>query len=285
MWYHLLDETLSNIRHSGFVSLLSVVIIAFTIAITSALVLVGNYLKQEVEDLKDEPAIIVFLKDSLDDSTATGKELQSRIQADRRIASVTYVSKVEALTRTKKAFGELGEIIMQGFEDINPLPASLEVHLEADFLNREVLKQLVAQIQSFPEVEDVTYEQFSSDFIRKAELVILGFSGLMGGASVIIVSFSIMLTTYFRRQEIQVVRLIGATRWYIRIPLILQGIFLGFTGSLSGVVFFYIIFRLFTPRLGDLEFLPFNQLILILLGGALLGLLGSVLPVHKYLNV
>ncbi|MCH8293152.1 hypothetical protein IH992_18845 [Candidatus Poribacteria bacterium] len=258
-------------------------IIAFTIAITSALVLVGNYLKQEVEDLKDEPAIIVFLKDSLDDSA--GKELQSRIQADRRIASVTYVSKAEALTRTKKAFGELGEIIMQGFEDINPLPASLEVHLEADFLNREVLKQLVAQIQSFPEVEDVTYEQFSSDFIRKAELVILGFSGLMGGASVIIVSFSIMLTTYFRRQEIQVVRLIGATRWYIRIPLILQGIFLGFTGSLSGVVCFYIIFRLFTPRLGELEFLPFNQLIFILLGGVLLGLLGSVLPVHKYLNV
>jgi len=283
MWYHLLDETLSNIRHSGFVSLLSVVIIAFTIAITSALVLVGNYLKQEVEDLKDEPAIIAFLKDSLDDSA--GKELQSRIQADRRIASVTYVSKAEALTRTKKAFGELGEIIMQGFEDINPLPASLEVHLEADFLNREVLKQLVAQIQSFPEVEDVTYEQFSSDFIRKAELVILGFSGLMGGASVIIVSFSIMLTTYFRRQEIQVVRLIGATRWYIRIPLILQGIFLGFTGSLSGVVCFYIIFRLFTPRLGELEFLPFNQLIFILLGGVLLGLLGSVLPVHKYLNV
>ena len=283
MWYHLLDETLSNIRHSGFVSLLSVVIIAFTIAITSALVLVGNYLKQEVEDLKDEPAIIVFLKDSLDDSA--GKDLQTRIQADRWIASVTYVSKAEALTRTRKAFGDLGEIIMQGFEDINPLPASLEVHLEADFLNREVLKQLVAQIQSFPGVEDVTYEQFSSDFIRKAELVILGFSGLMGGASVIIVSFSIMLTTYFRRQEIQVVRLIGATRWYIRIPLILQGIFLGFTGSLSGVVCFYIIFRLFTPRLGELEFLPFNQLILILLGGALLGLLGSVLPVHKYLNV
>jgi len=283
MWYHLLDETLSNIRHSGFVSLLSVVIIAVTIAITSALVLVGNYLKQEVKDLKDEPAIIVFLKDSLDDSA--GKGLQTRIRADRQIASVTYVSKAEALTRTKKAFGDLGEIIMQGFEDINPLPASLEVHLEADFLNREVLKQLVAQIQSFPEVEDVTYEQFSSDFIRKAELVILGFSGLMGGASVIIVSFSIMLTTYFRRQEIQVVRLIGATRWYIRIPLILQGIFLGFTGSLSGVVCFYIIFRLFTPRLGELEFLPFNQLIFILLGGVLLGLLGSVLPVHKYLNV
>ena len=283
MWYHLLDETLSNIRHSAFVGLLSVVIIMFTIAIASALVLIGNYLKQEVEDLKDEPAIIAFLEDSLDGSA--GKNLQVRVQADRRIASVTYVSKAEALTRSKEAFGELGEIIMQGFEDINPLPASLEIHLEEGFLNREILKQLAAQIQSFPEVEDVTYEQFSSDFIRKAELVILGFSGLMGGASIIIVSFSIMLTTYFRRQEIQVVRLIGATQWYIRIPLILQGIFLGFTGSLLGVVGFYIIFRLFTPALGELEFLPFNQLILILLGGILLGLLGSVLPVHKYLNV
>ena len=102
----------------------------------------------------------------------------------------------------------------------------------------EKLAQHVTQIRSFNQVEDVKYEQEASEFIRRLEMVLLGLGGLMGGASVIIVCFSIMLTAYFRREEIRVMRLVGATYWYIRVPLIAQGVFLGFIGSLSGVVSF-----------------------------------------------
>jgi cell division transport system permease protein len=283
MWYHLLDEAFSNIKHSRFVSLLCIVIITLTIAITSALVLMSTYLRQEVEVLKDEPAIIVFLKETTDESAR--RTLQQQIAKHSRIKSVTYISKADALTRSKEAFGELAALITESFDDLNPLPASLEVHVEAAFLNREMLAELASQFSTFSEVEDVTYEQFSSDFIRKAEWVILGFSGLMGGTSVVIVCFSTMLAAYFRREELRVVRLMGATRWYIRIPLILQGVFLGFIGSLAGIGGFYALFRFFTPRLGDLAFLSLSQLALIVLGGVLLGLLGSLLPLNKYVNV
>ena len=280
---YLLEESFSNIRHGGFVSFLSIVIITLTVTIGSALILIGNYLRREIEDLKDKPALIVFLKDSVGESQ--GREFRSQIEKIDWAATVTYVSKEEALARGEEMFGAFGKILTEGFADSNPFPASLEIYIRETLLPSEKLLQHVSQIRSFSQVEDVKYEQESSEFIRKVEKILLGLGGLMGGASVIIVCFSIMLTAYFRREEIRVMRLVGATYWYIRVPLIAQGVFLGFIGSLSGIVSFYTLFRIFVPRISEVQFIPLDQLGLILLGGILLGLLGSIAPIRRYVNV
>ncbi len=282
MWY-LFEESFSNIRHGGFVSFLSIVIITLTVTIGSALILIGNYLRGEIEDLKDKPAMIVFLTDNVGESE--GREFRSQIEKIDWAATVTYVSKEQALARGEEMFGEFGKTLTEGFADSNPFPASLEIYIEDTFLPSEKLLQHVSQIESFAQVESVKYEQESSEFIRKVEMALLGLGGLMGGASVIIVCFSIMLTAYFRREEIRVMRLVGATYWYIRVPLIAQGVFLGFIGSLSGIISFYTLFRIFVPRITEIQFIPFDQLGLILLGGILLGLLGSIAPIRRYVNV
>lgn len=281
---YLLEESFSNIRHGGFVSFLSIVIITLTVTIGSALILIGNYLRSEVDAIKDKAAIIVFLKDSVGESE--GKEFRSQIEKLDWASSVVYVSKKEALARGERMFGELGKILTEGLAaDSNPLPASLEIYIQETLMEQDKLSQLASQLWAFPEVEDVKPEQASSEFIRKVETVLMGLGGLMGAASVIIVCFSIMLTAYFRREEIRVMRLVGATYWYIRIPLIAQGVFLGFIGSLSGIISFYILFRLFIPRITNIQFIPLDQLGLILLGGILLGLLGSIAPIRRYVNV
>ena len=283
MWY-LFEESFSNIRHGGFVSFLSIIIITLTVTIGSALILIGNYLQSEIEDLKDKPAIIVFLKDTVGESE--GLEFRSQIEKLDWASSVVYVSKKDALARGEEMFGELGKTLTEGFADSNPLPASLEIYIDETLLEPGKLSQLAAQLWSFThQVEDVRYEQESSEFIRKVEMVLMGLGALMGAASVIIVCFSIMLTAYFRREEIRVMRLVGATYWYIRVPLIAQGVFLGFIGSLTGIISFYTLFRLFIPRISEIQFIPLDQLGLILLGGILLGLLGSVAPIRKYVNV
>ena len=282
MWY-LFEESFSNIRHGGFVSFLSIVIITLTVTIGSALILIGNYLRGEIEDLKDKPAMIVFLTDSVGESE--GREFRSQIEKIDWAATVTYVSKEEALARGEEMFGAFGKTLTEGFADSNPFPASLEIYIEDTLLPSEKLLQHADQIRSFAQVEDVKYEQESSEFIRKVEMLLLGLGGLMGGASVIIVCFSIMLTAYFRREEIRVMRLVGATYWYIRVPLIAQGVFLGFIGSLSGIVSFYTLFRIFVPRISEMKFIPLDQLGLILLGGILIGLLGSIAPIRRYVNV
>ena len=282
MWY-LFEESFSNIRHGGFVSFLSIVIITLTVTIGSALILIGNYLREEIEGLKDKAAMIVFLKDSVGESQ--GREFRSQIEKIDWAATVTYVSKEEALARGEEMFGEFGKTLTQGFADSNPFPASLEIYITDTLLPPERLAQHASQIESFSQVEDVKYEQETSEFIREVERVLLGVGGLMGGASVVIVCFSIMLTAYFRREEIRVMRLVGATYWYIRVPLIAQGVFLGFIGSLSGIVSFYTLFSIFVPRIGEIRFIPLDQIGLIVLGGVLLGLLGSVAPIRRYVNV
>ena len=282
MWY-LFEESFSNIRHGGFVSFLSIVIITLTVVIGSALILIGNYLREQIEGLKDKPAMIVFLKDSVGESQ--GQEFRSQIEKIDWAATVTYVSKEEALARGEEMFGDFGKTLTEGFADSNPFPASLEIYITDTLLPPEKLAQHVIQIRSFSQVEDVTYKQEASEFIRRMEMILLGLGGLMGGASVIIVCFSIMLTAYFRREEIRVMRLVGATYWYIRVPLIAQGVFLGFIGSLTGIVSFYTLFRIFVPRISEIKFIPFDQLGLILLGGVLLGLLGSIAPIRRYVNV
>ena len=283
MWY-LFEESFSNIRHGGFVSLLSVVIVTLTVTIASALILIGNYLQGEIENLKDRPAIIIFLKDTIGESE--GQEFRSQIEKLDWASSVIYVSKKGALARSEEMFGDFGKTLTEGFSDSNPFPASLEIYIQETLLEPDKLSQFTAQLRSFThQVEDVTSEQASSEFIRNVEMVLTGLGGLMGAASVIIVCFSIMLTAYFRREEIRVMRLVGATYWYIRIPLIAQGVFLGFIGSFSGILSFYVLFRLFVPRITEIQFIPWDQLGLILLGGVLLGLLGSIAPIRRYVNV
>lgn len=282
MWY-LFEESFSNIRHGGFVSFLSIVIITLTVIIGSALILISNYLRAQIEGLKDKPAMIVFLKDSVGESQ--GREFRSQIEKIDWAATVTYVSKEEALAKGEEMFGEFGKTLTQGFADSNPFPASLEIYITDTLVAPEKLLQHVTQIRSFSQVEDVKYEEETSEFIRKMETVLLGLGGLMGGASVVIVCFSIMLTAYFRREEIRVMRLVGATYWYIRVPLIAQGVFLGLLGSLSGIASFYTLFRMFVPRISEMQFIPLDQLGLIILGGILLGLLGSVAPIRRYVNV
>ena len=282
MWY-LFEESFSNIRHGGFVSFLSIVIITLTVIIGSALILIGNYLRAQIEGLKDKPAMIVFLKDSVGESQ--GREFRSQIEKIDWASTVTYVSKEEALARGEEMFGEFGRVLTEGFADSNPFPASLEIYITDTLVAPEKLSQHVIQIRSFSQVEDVKYEEETSEFIRRVERILFGLGGLMGGASVVIVCFSIMLTAYFRREEIRVMRLVGATYWYIRVPLIAQGVFLGFIGSLAGIACFYTLFSIFVPRISEIRFIPLDQVGMIILGGVLLGLLGSVAPIRRYVNV
>ena len=142
---YMFAEALANIRHGWLISLLSVVIITLTISIASA-------------------------------------QLRSQVEKMRQTTSVVYVSMPEALARSEKAFGEFGSIVIEGLQESNPLPASLEIYVDEALLSRPMLEALAVQVKSLPGVEDVAYKQFNSDFMRKAETVTRGLSILMGGA-------------------------------------------------------------------------------------------------------
>ena len=277
---YILEEAMANLRYGGFINVLSLAIIALTIMILSAFILVVISIHGELVRLQQEPAIVVFLNDSVDTSSA--HQLQRQFEKLNHVRNVRYVSKQEALNRTYEIFGQGAEAIIEGFEAMNPLPASLEIQMDTTDLKH--IESLAEELRSYPGVEDVRYERSSTLFIRKAQLVLIGLSILLGSASVVIVWFSIMLTAHFRREEIWVMRMVGATYWFIRLPLILTGAMLGFFGSLLGLLAFYGLFRLFTAQLGDVAFLSTRWVFLILALGCFLGVIGGIAPVRRYVN-
>ena len=135
------------------------------------------------------------------------------------------------------------------------------------------------------QIDEVTYETLTSTFVHRAEIGIFGLSMVMSLASTIIVAFSIVLTVYFRREEIEILRLVGASSWYIGVPLVIQGGFLGGFGSLLGMLLSFLIFKSFTPEFEILSFIPFYQFALIVFAGTFFGSLASVFPTVKYTNV
>jgi len=280
---YLLDEALSDIKHGGLANFLSMFIIGVTIVILSTLILVGSYINTEVSQLKEEVAIVAFLKDN--SVLSDIENLRIQIEDLASVESVKYVSKKEALTRAREVFGEHGEIIIEGFRGVNPLPASFEIKVQSAALEPKTVEQIASQISSYEQIEDVSYEKSSSEFIRNAELLVTGIGFLLGCASIAVVCFSIMLTSYFRKEEIRIMRLVGATYWYIRLPLILQGIILGFLGTIIGLVIFYLIFQLFAVQFGTFSFLSLKQLLVVILIGTGLGLVGSLIPVGRHFKI
>jgi len=277
------EESVSNIRHGGIVSLLSIIIITLTVIILSNLTIIRNYLHKEIKTLKADAPIIAFLEDNLDIEILN--KLRIDLQRANEISNITYISKETALKKSQETFGKYSQAIMDGFADINPLPASFEIHLNEPILDPNSLPDIANWVGSLAGIEDVTYEQYSSNFVNKTETVILIFSILMGGSSIVIVSFSIMLTVYFRREEIKILRMVGAGHLYIILPLISQGIFLGFIGSILGLLGIYLIFYLLSQQIGDIEFMTSTQFLAIILIGTLLGFIGSLLPIKRYMEV
>lgn len=280
---YLIDETWLNLKQGGLVNLLSLLIVVVTILTLSTIFLVGSYIHSEVSQLKEKPVIVAFLKNSINSSEIY--KLCKSIEILSPVSSVKYISKKEALSRAKEVFGESGELILEGFKDINPLPASLEIGIKPELLEPEIVERVVTEISSYSQIEDISYEQSSSKFIKNAELLVTGLAVLLGGTSIAVVCFSIMLTSHFRQEEIRIMRLVGATYWYIRLPLIMQGVILGFLGTILGLGLFYWIFHLFTSQIGSLSFLSIEQIITIILIGTGLGLVGGLISGRKYSRI
>jgi len=233
-------ETFSNVRNSGVIGVLSITIVALTMMVFSLLLVITNYLNTQLETLKRSPFIVAFLEDDATD--ARRKEIQSKISALSQVSSVRYVSKEDALRRTKEMFGERRGVL-DGLEDSNPLPSSFEVEITDDSLNKVV--ELAEKISKFDGIEDIQHAAEASRFIKSAEMLILLIFTIMSLSSIIIIFFSIAITTYVRREEIRVMRFVGATNSFIRIPLLLQGILEGFIGSILGVSILYGLFNLY----------------------------------------
>lgn len=291
---YIVEDALTNLRRSGWGGVASVATIAVSFVIVGIFLIITGNLGALVADWKEQFQVTVFLED-----TITGDQLallRKRVQSERAVRSMTYTSKADALQQFKREM-QGKESLLEGLGE-NPIPASLQLRVHEAYQTPEALKQLTASLSRLEGVEDVMYGQEWVDRLSSVIQVLrlLGLSvGLaLGLASLLIVSNTIRLAVYARAEEIEVMRLVGATRLHIRLPFVLEGVIQGTLGAVLALLLLFGAYRAtlwqiqMTPGqifgMGVGSFLAPEWVLLLLLVGAGVGAFGSLISVGRFLR-
>lgn len=283
-----------NIRRSGWGGLASIGTIAVSFVIVGIFLIITGNLGAMVAEWKEQFQVTVFLEDGI-----TAEQLallKKRIQGEPAVKGLTYTSKEEALQSFKRELRGK-ESLLEGLGE-NPIPASLQLKIHQAYQTPEALRQFTAFLGRQDGVEDVMYGQEWVDRLNNAirMLRLLGLSvGLaLGMASLLIVSNTIRLAVYARAEEIEIMRLVGATKLHIRAPFLLEGLI---QGALGAGLALLLLFGAYQATLWQLQLTP-GQIFGIgvgsfldprwagamLLAGASVGAFGSLISVGRFLR-
>jgi cell division transport system permease protein len=277
----------SNLSTS-FAATMTVLIGMFLLGLLIAL---GSWVVSWSDHVKDQLQVKVFFAETVKPKqiNAVGGYLGT-LQTDGKIKDYQFVSRAEALHRMQKKYPELTADLPS-----NPLPDSYEITPK----HAEEVKQVSAAIrgQKFAGVDRVKDGQQTSKRIlqvaRVIEVVFLVAVVVLLAASVLLIANTIRLSIFSRRREIEVMKLVGATNWFVRGPFMVEGLLCGLVGALAAVVLLLIGKEAALPAIlghidssNDVKALGFTVTALILLGvGLVVGALGSGLTLRRYLKV
>lgn len=293
---HLLGETFLNFRRGGWGVIASIGAIAIAFLVTGIFLLLTLNLSTVVARWAEDFQVVVFLDDTITKKQRT--LVQKRLDGEMAVRDVTYLSKKEALADfRRKIRGQ--ESLLEGLKT-NPLPASFQLRIREQYQTADVLGHLAASLKRIEGVEDVLYGQEwverLTSLIEVMKILGIVIGGVLAVASLFIVANTIRMAVYARAQEIEIMRLVGATRAYIQIPLILEGALQGGLGAALALGLLYALFRGTLWQLGTTasmifagteltQFLEAEYRMAMVGLGALLGGVGSLVAVRRFLKV
>jgi cell division transport system permease protein len=281
-------EALLSFRRAPLLSALSVTTIAFSLFTIGLFGLVAVNLRQALRGLEERVEIVAFvLRGTPSETIAVASQ---DITAFPEVQDVNYVSEEEALRRARTELVEFRD----AYRDlqVNPLPASLEVRMKEGYRDAATVERVAQRLKGFGFIEDVRYGR---EWVQKLDYLrnITGLVGLVIGlafaaVAVVIIGVTIRLTILQRAREISIMRLVGATNWFIRGPFLLEGALKGLLGGLLSLALCYAGYLLFRDKSGGtlsgLVFFGPEQMTLIIIFGVLLGLCGSLVSVGRHLR-
>lgn len=288
-------RAVTNIRQNVFVNVVTIATITLALLIVALFLLVFVNLEGVAENWSERVQVTVYFDKELSAGEQSG--LRDKILALPGASRVTYVSREEALKRFKERLrGQ--ETILEG---VGPevLPTSFEITLKRASRDTQNVEGFVSALKQIPGIEEVQYgeewvRRFNS-FLNFMRLLGALLGGFLVVAVVFIVSNTIKLTIYARRDELDVMSLVGATRFFIKAPFLIEGLIQGVAGSLIAIVLLFGLyegflqnagsFLTFNPVASGLGFLPLEYLLGLLLAGALLGFIGSLTSLKRFINV
>jgi cell division transport system permease protein len=276
-----LREAANSWRRAPLLGVLGVATIAFSLFSLGLFGLVAVNIRQALAEVEARVEIRAFVSDSADDAIIL--EDASTLRRRPEVASVVYVSPQEALERARRELGEFRDVF-----DAAVLPASLEIRLREGQRDPTTVEAIAARVREIPYVEDVRYGE---EWVRKlarirsvAAATGLALGVLFATAAVIIVSATVRMSVLARAKEIQIMRLVGATDWFVRMPFLLDGVLKGVAGGALALLLTWLAHNLVSRLVVQTTFFSGETAALGVLAGATLGLLASALSVGRQLR-
>ncbi len=283
----LAGEAARDLRRAGRVGLSAILLITLSLAALGCFWLLSLNLGQAVAQWRERVRIIAYLRE--EPRPAAVDDLVARVQALGGAQRVRFVSRAEALSSLKRSLGVQASVV--DHLPRNPLPASVEVTPTPEAATPEGTRELVQRLAALPEVEEVQggaeWVDSLAQWQRLFEMTGLGVGAVLALAAILTVTTATTLVLHARRDEMEIMRLVGATETVIRLPLLLQGMAQGLLGAAAALAALVAAHTLVAPRVEPLltltlglsraVFLSAPQMLLLLAGGAMLGALGGLL--------
>lgn len=288
-------RALRNMRQWPFLCSAAILTMAVALATVATFFLVVVNVEQLAQRWTREVQVVAYLDQAPEQQKV--QPLIKQLKAFPEVISVTYISQKEAFKRFR---GQLGDeaSLLEGI-DSKLLPASFELGIRPEFRNQDGVNKVIEKLENTLDVDDLRYgqkwlERFNN-FVSMLHYVGLILGGFLLLAALFIVSNTIKLTLYARRDELEIMALVGATMRFIKVPFLLEGAIQGLLGGLISLVFLSLSFTFLisrslnsfwlTPTDFNLLFLTANQQLILVLSGVVLGTLGSLSSLRRFVRI
>ncbi len=288
---YFIKEGCQAIVSHGFMSFAAVCMIVACLLIMGSFSLVAVNMDQMLGDLEAENEFLAYIDESF--TTAQAQALESQITGTSNVASIIFVTKEEAMEAYRES--------QNSNELLDSLPADvLRDRYRIRVHNIEIMEQTVLSISAIEGVEDVSVAlDIANGFVMVRNItsvVATVLIILLASISLFIMANTIKLATFYRREEISIMKMCGATNGFVRAPFVVEGMILGLMGSMLAFFFQFMCYQLvynFVQESGGLTFVnlvPFSTMAItilktFLLAGFSIGVGGSLLAIRKFLQV
>ncbi len=298
--YRIFKNGFLNYWRNFWLSVAATSIMVITLFAITSLLILNALANLSLATLKEKVDISIYFRASTSEQTIT--QIQKQIELLPEVKSIIYIPPVEARDRFKELHKDeplLIESVEQFSEEENPFPASFAIR--------------VKELSDYPKIISLFQDQKFTPFIKKItdkrEIVDrlnritngiknigIGLTAVFSALTLLVMFNTIRLTIYNRREEIEIMRLVGASNWFIRGPFVIEGILYGVAGTVITSLLLYPVLFMLTPKISgflELDLGQFNNvglnfwwlLAVQLILGLLLGIISSLVVIRKYLKI
>lgn len=285
-------RAIKDIFDHRFLSAVTIITIGIAILISSAFALFLVNANTIVNSWKKGIRIMVYLKPN--PSEINVSDIKNKIEGLEGVDNIRFISKKEALEQLKSQMKRQSSLLDDLKE--NPLPDAFEVRLTNDFQNQHNIEMLAASLESLSQVDEVEYGQVwlgrFTNILNLFRLTGYAMGALFFVATVLIVANTIRLVLYSRREEVEIMRLVGATDRFIRTPFYIEGLIQGALGGIMGLTTLFVLFvfissnvdKSLTSSLFAIRFLSWEAFLGILICSMFVGWMGCFLSLKQFLK-